>query len=317
MNIKNIDLNLLVYLNALLDERSVSRAADKLSITQPAMSNALKRLRELFDDPLLVRTSHGMTPTLKANDLQPQLRKLLAIAETVVHEAEAFDPHTSDDVFRIMASDYLEATLIAPFIEQVSTTSKKLKFDILAPGDVSLQDIEQGKVDLAINRFSQLPQSFHQSTIWRENFCCLMHKDHPFAENKDIETYMNSDHIWCQQAGWGAGSRMDSKASAHKLGWVDEALWQLDLVRNIRVFTRHYMVAAQLSRQPHLIATIPRRMALLHVNQAELIIAAVPFQIVPIEIKMAWSPLLQHSGPHQWLRRSLLDMAKTVPDRIS
>ena len=315
MNIRSVDLNLLVYLNALLEERNVSRAADKLAITQPAMSNALKRLRDLFDDPLLVRTSGGMAPTEKARGLEPELAAMLAMVESMVQPEEAFDPATSDMTFRIMASDYMEATLILPFMEAVQQQAPGIDFDLLAPGDAGLQDIEKGSVDLAVNRFSRLPQSFHQATVWRDNFCCLLHRDHPYVERLDLEAYLQSGHIWVNKSGWGAEGKMSSKAGTHKLGWVDEALAQLDEVRNIRVFTRHYLVASQLARLPHLIATLPRRIAMVHVDHPDLCIARVPFQIVPIEIKMVWSPLLQHSAPHKWLRRSLLEMARTIPDR--
>ena len=115
MNIRKTDLNLLVYLNVLLEERSVSKAADKLAITQPAMSNALKRLRELFDDPILVRTADGMTPTDKAVKLKPDIVELLSLAEQITQPDRDFSISHSEATFRIMASDYMEATLITPF----------------------------------------------------------------------------------------------------------------------------------------------------------------------------------------------------------
>src|SRR5262245_16213581 len=111
MNIERIDLNLLVYLDVLLRERNVTRAASYLNITQPAMSNGLRRLRELFDDPLLVRTSEGMTPTERALELQPVVRGVLASVEREVQPRKPFDPAESTRLFRIMASDYAESTL--------------------------------------------------------------------------------------------------------------------------------------------------------------------------------------------------------------
>ena len=105
------------------------------------------------------------------------------------------------------------------------------------------------------------------------------------------------------------------KSGSQRLGWVDEALWQLDKTRTIRVFTRHYMMVELLLQQPQLIATIPRRLARVYQENNELVVCRVPFQIVPFEIKMIWSPLRHHSRAHQWLRRSLLEFSETITDR--
>ena len=112
MNLKSIDLNLLVYLDVLLRKRNVTRAAESLGISQPAMSNGLKRLRELFSDPLLVRTSNGMTPTERAEELQPLVREIVAAVEKAVQSEKEFDASNADRVFRISVSDYSESTLL-------------------------------------------------------------------------------------------------------------------------------------------------------------------------------------------------------------
>ncbi|SFC07870.1 LysR family transcriptional regulator [Pseudoalteromonas denitrificans] len=315
MNIRNIDLNLLVYLNVLIEERSVSKAANKVALTQPAMSNALSRLRTLFDDPLLVRTAQGMSPTEKAKKIKPEIVLFLSMAEQITQPDKAFSPQQSKVTFRIMTNDYIEATLIAPFIASILKTSPHINFDILTPGDIDLQDMEKGLIDLAINRFTFLPKSFHQAKIWRDNFCCLTHKNNSYAKKTDLDTYLNTDHIWINRSGWGAETAVTNKSGSQKLGWVDEALWQNDKTRNIRVFTRHYMMTQLLLAQSELIATIPRRQAMLYKNDPNLVTLKVPFQIVPVEIKMIWSPLLHHSKAHQWLRRALGDYAKTVQDR--
>jgi DNA-binding transcriptional LysR family regulator len=133
MNIRNVDLNLLVYLNVLIDEKSVSKAANKLALTQPAMSNALKRLRDLFDDPLLVRAAGSMTPTAKALALKPEIESLLKMAEEITQPSEQFNPATANVTFRIMANDYLESTLIAPFICKQLAKNPGIDFDVLSP----------------------------------------------------------------------------------------------------------------------------------------------------------------------------------------
>lgn len=311
MNVSRIDLNLLVFLDVLLRERNVTKAASQLGITQPAMSNGLKRLRDLFNDPLLIRTSEGMTPTERAEELQPIVRSILSDVEKAIQPTTIFDPLESDRTFRIMASDYIEATLLPAVIDGLRSAAPNICIDLLTPSDVSFQDIEKGKVDMAINRFSQLPQSFHQTTLWRDNFTCLLSRNNPAADNFTLEAYLNAPHVWVSKTNMGVGTGMHREDTS-RLGWVDEALADMGAKRNIRVFTRNYMVASLLATQEDLIATLPRRMANLYANDPRLITLTPPFPLVPIEIKMAWSPLLQHNPGHQWLRRMIGDIARTV-----
>ena len=216
MNIRNVDLNLLVYLNVLIDEKSVSKAANKLALTQPAMSNALKRLRDLFDDPLLVRAAGSMTPTAKALSLKPEIEALLKMAEEITQPSEQFDPATAHVTFRIMANDYLESTLIAPFICEQLAKKPGIDFDVLSPSDVNLQDMEKGTIDLAINRFNGLPRSFHQATVWRDNYCCLTHPNNAFLTDANLNQYLQSEHIWVNRAGWGPEPAVTNKSGKQK-----------------------------------------------------------------------------------------------------
>jgi len=308
MNISRIDLNLLVYLDVLLREKNVTRAAEQLGITQPAMSNGLRRLRDLFNDPLLIRTSEGMSPTERAAELQPLVREVLSKIEMVVQPGD-FEANESDRVFRIMASDYAESTLFPRLLEKIRAQAPHISLDILTPSDVTFLDVEKGKIDMAINRFDQLPKSFHQVTLWRDNFSCLMSADNPALDNFNLDAYLASHHIWVSKTGMGVGTGM-SPRDVQKLGWVDEALADIGCQRHIRIFTRHYQVAALLAQQPDLIATLPMRAALLHTDDKRLAIRKPPFPIVPIELKMAWSPLLQHNPGHIWLRRLISEVAQ-------
>lgn len=311
MNISRVDLNLLVYLDVLLREKNVTKAADQLGITQPAMSNSLRRLRDLFNDPLLVRTSQGMTPTDRAQQLQPKLRQILAGVEEILQPTAELNLAESDRVFRIMASDYAESTLIPPLLREIRDIAPHIRLDILTPSDVTFQDVEKGKVDMAINRFDYLPQSFHQINIWRDNFTCLMSQDNPILQDFTLDTYLAAQHIWVSKTGMGVGVGM-TPGDTQRLGWVDEALAEIDRKRHIRVFTRHYQVAALLAEQPDLIATLPKQAAYLHMANPNLTVRPPPFPIVPIELKMAWSPLLHHNASHTWMRRLMVEVAQKV-----
>jgi|TARA_B110000977_G_C11070297_1_gene489333 DNA-binding transcriptional LysR family regulator len=308
MNISRVDLNLLVYLDVLLTETSVSKAAAKLGITQPAMSNGLKRLRDLFGDPLLVRTGGGMQPTERALSLRPALREAILLLEKTVQPQNEFDAANSDRVFRIMASDYGEATLLPSLLDKMANRAPNICLDVLTPSDVGIEDLEQGKVDMAINRFDQMPNSFHQTTIWHDNFSCVLHKDNPLVDDFTLDNYLSERHIWVSKTGMGRGVGINPGQSM-RLGRLDEALSDLDLHRNIAVFTRHYQVAILLARQPHLVATVPTRLAKTLEGDSSLVIKKLPFSIAPFELKMIWSPLLHHNPEHIWLRRLVQECA--------
>lgn len=309
MNISKIDLNLLVYLDVLLREGSVTKAANRLSITQPAMSNGLRRLRDLFNDPIMVRTSDGMTPTERALQLQPVIRDVLSKLEATIQPETDFDPITSERTFRIMASDYAETTVLMSVLEILRQEAPNVSLDVITPSDVTYHDVEQGKVDMAVNRFEELPLSFHQKVVWYDGFSCVVHRNHPLAHTPDPDTYLQSKHVWVSKTGFGVGVGIDPK-EIQKLGWVDAELNKQGCVRDICVFTRHYHVALQLAKQQQLVATLPTRVANTYADDPETVVLSPPFDIPPIALKMAWSPLLHHDAGHIWLRRLIAEVAK-------
>jgi len=307
MNISGIDLNLLIYFDVLLREKNVTRAASMLNITQPAMSNGLRRLRTLLDDPVLVRTSDGMTPTEKSRKLAPVIRKLLLELEEALQEEKEFD-QSSQRVFRIMASDYAESTLIPRLLSKLSKVAPNMTLDIMTPSDVTFHDVEEGKIDMAINRFDELPQSFYQKTLWHDSFTCMLNADNPIVNKFNLNHYLASKHVWVSKTGFGVGVGMNPH-DVQKLGWVDEALNRLGKKRDIKVFTRNYNVAMQLALQDELIATLPTQVALIHQNNSNYTLLEPPFPIPNIELKMIWSPLLHHDASHIWFRQLVLEAA--------
>lgn len=311
MNINRIDLNLLVYLDALLRERNVTQAAHHLNLSQPAMSNGLRRLRELFDDPLLVRTSDGMTPTERALELEPVVREVLTIIDRAVQPRSAFEPKEAQRVFRIMASDYAESTLLPTVLGQLRTLAPGLTLDIMTPSDVSFADVERGKVDMVINRFDSMPQSFHQIHLWDDSFSCLLSPENPVLEDFTLDNYLKANHVWVSKTGMGVGVGVDPD-DVQRLGWVDAALNKLGKKRQIRVFTRHYQAAMTMAEQNDLIVTLPTRAAQLKANNPKVVLREPPLDIPPLELKMAWSPLLQHNPANRWLRKLIVDSARIL-----
>lgn len=311
MNINRIDLNLLVYLDALLRERNVTQAAHHLNLSQPAMSNGLRRLRVLFDDPLLVRTSDGMTPTERALELEPVVREVLTIIDRAVQPRSAFEPKKAQRVFRIMASDYAESTLLPTVLGQLRTLAPGLTLDIMTPSDVSFADVERGKVDMVINRFDSMPQSFHQIHLWDDSFSCLLSPENPVLDDFTLDNYLKASHVWVSKTGMGVGVGVDPD-DVQRLGWVDAALNKLGKKRQIRVFTRHYQAAMTMAEQNDLIVTLPTRAAQLKANNPKVVLREPPLDIPPLELKMAWSPLLQHNPANRWLRKLIVDSARIL-----
>ncbi|MGB1439111.1 MAG: LysR substrate-binding domain-containing protein [Luminiphilus sp.] len=312
-DLNRIDLNLLVYLDVLLRERNVTQAANQLGLSQPAMSNGLRRLRDLFQDPLLVRTSDGMSPTARGKELEPLIREVLAGVERAIQPTSDFDPGVANHVIRVMASDYAESTLFPRVLQRLREHASGLTLDVMTPSDVSFLDVERGKIDLVINRFDQMPQSFHQVTLWTDPFICLMSRDNPILKKFDLPAYLAADHIWVSKTGMGVGVGVNPD-DVQRLGWVDSALAQLGEQRRIRVFTRHYQAAMTLAEENDLIVTLPARATRLQRDNPRVVVREVPFEVPPLELKMAWSPLLQHNPAHRWARQMITGVARELAD---
>ena len=314
MNVSRIDLNLLVYMDVLLRECNVTRAAEELGISQPAMSNSLKRLRDLFQDPILVRTSNGMVATARALELQPLVRNVLVAAEEVIMPKAAFNPLESERIFRIMASDYTECTLLPALLKHIRKNAPGVCIDVLTPSDVNFHDVENGKVDLVINRFDTLPQSFHQIHLWEDGFSCVLSSKNPVRDNWSLETYLKSNHVWVSKTGMGVGVGM-TPDDVQRLGWVDEALSKIGETRTIGVFTRHYQAALRLAEQKDLIVTLPSLAARAISNNDSVVILKPPFEIPKMRLKMVWSPLLQHDVGHKWMRQLIKATSEEIIGR--
>jgi len=186
-----------------------------------------------------------------------------------------------------------------------------IRLDIMTPSDVSFHDVERGKVDLIINRFDTLPQSFHQLPLWRDQFCCLVASDNPVLKNWCLDGYLASRHVWVSKTGMGVGVGM-TPDDVQRLGFVDEALHAIDAKRNISVFTRHYQAAILLAQRKDLIVTIPSMAALNLANNHAIRVLRPPFEIPEMELKMVWSPLLQHDPGHKWIRGLIREVCEGI-----
>jgi DNA-binding transcriptional LysR family regulator len=255
-----------------------------------------------------------MTPTERALELEPVVREVLSKIDQAVQPRSAFDPENAQRVFRIMASDYAESTLFPAVLGKLRTLAPGLTLDIMTPSDVSFLDVERGKVDMVINRFDSMPQSFHQIHLWNDSFTCVLSPENPVLEDFTLGSYLKANHVWVSKTGMGVGVGVDP-SDVQRLGWVDVALDKLGKKRQIRVFTRHYQAAMTLAEQNDLIVTLPTRAAQLQRDNPRVVLREPPLEIPPLELKMAWSPLLQHNPANKWLRKLIADTARELDGR--
>ncbi len=290
MNIEDIDLNLMIFLDALLGEKSVTRAAEKVGITQPAMSNALKRLRELLGDPLLVRTRRGMEPTQRALALQRPVQGALRQLREALTPQPVFDPAATRRLFTFAVTDYVASVLLPALSEAVSRVAPHATLNVLGPDADSLKAVERGEVDFVIDRFDTLPEALRSRLLWSDHFVCVVRRDHPaLSPVLTLDAYLELRHILITRTGVG-------------LGQSDSVLANQGLYRHIGVFTRHYHLPAQLAAKSDLCATLPARIA--HAQAAALPIAIVepPFDLSAIEVRMLWGPVAHYDPAHRWMR---------------
>ncbi len=297
MNLQNIDLKLLVFLDALLDEKSVSRAAAKVCISQPAMSNALNKLRSLLDDPLLVRSAKGMTPTHKAMLIHAPLKSALNQLGQTFSQLETFDPANATRTFTISLTDYASSVLLPELISLVKAQAPNCCFRIL-DDTIGLDQLQQTGVDIAINSFGPLPDSFYEKKLWQEQYSVISRHHHPaIGKSLSLENYLALEHILFIKSGVGPGT-------------VDVALANTEHRRKIAVQTKHFHLAPKLVQGSDMIATIPSKLALHFKKHYQIDVYEPPLPLPDFYYSMVWSSVAQHDPAVKWLRQKILEVTQ-------
>ena len=305
MNIRDIDLNLLVFLDALLRERSVTKAALAMDISQPAMSNALRRLRKLLGDPVLVRTASGMQPTDRALKLQRPVRNALAQLETAIAPNRAFEPATAERLFTVLITDYAASVLMPHVVSVLEREAPNIALNILSAGSDAIDQIERGEADFLVNRFGKLPANFPQHKLWSDRMACLIRKDHPALVEADgeltLDAFLAQKHILITQTGVG-------------LSRIDEVLADSGKSRQISVLTRHYQLPRELVAKTDMIAALPARIARYQARHLGLAVLDPPLALADFQIGIAWGALDHHDPAHRWLRERIVRIARETID---
>jgi len=287
--LERFDLNLLIALDVLLTERSVTRAALRLNVTQPAMSAALRRLRESFDDELFVANGRQMVPTPHALELAPHVASLIAAARALVSGPVPFDPASSQRTFRIVASDYIGAIVLRPLLAELATSAPNIHFVILTPHSNAGADLERGEVDCIISPEQFLSRGHPQELLLEERHVLLGWKENPlFAGPISKEDYSSAAHVGVELS--------------NSLSFVEEHVRALGDRRRIEVITSSFTAVPWLLPGSGRIALVLERPARLFLDILPLAMAPPPFDIPPMREMIQYNPTRADDEGLFWLR---------------
>lgn len=297
-DIRKIDLNLLVVLDALLDERNVTRAAARLGYTQSTISGMLRRLRGLFGDPLFVRTQRGVLPTPRAQALAAPLKQVLADSRRLVAR-EAFDQARAEMTFAISSNDYMQHALLVPFVKVLRREASRIRLAIAPAIIEGLGDaLARGQIDLAVTipefAMSDLPSRL----LYRERYVVAVRPQHPLARRgaMTVESFCSYDHILVSPT----GGSFD--------GPTDLALARLQRRRIVRYSVPSFLLMLELLLTDDLVALVPSR--LLRGNNRRLSVLKPPLDVPGFDVIAVWHPRVDKDVAHRWLRSRLAETAK-------
>ncbi|KAA8697630.1 Transcriptional regulator, LysR family [Pseudomonas caricapapayae] len=298
-DIRALDLNLLKALDALLDERSVTRAANRLSLTQPAVSGMLNRLRESFDDPLFVRAQRGIVPTLRAEQLAMPVKQLLANIEGML-QPQNFDPLTASMTIRIASTDYALRAAAVPFLSALRVQAPNIRVSVQPVDHQKLQNqLDLGEIDLALVTPEAVTPGLHAIALFDESYVCVMRSEHPDAMNSELslDRFCALDHVLVSPAGGGFH------------GVTDEALEKLGRSRRVTVSVISFLVLPEILMCSDLIAVVPRRLA---VHQVGLRSLEPPVEIPGFRKTLVWHERTHSDAGHRWVRSLMVETIRAL-----
>lgn len=297
MDLRQIDLNLLVIFNQLLLDRRVSTSAEKLGLTQPAVSNALKRLRTLLKDDLFVRTSRGMEPTPYAMHLAEPVGYALGSLQNAFNQRDTFDPATSTRTFTLAMTDIGEIYFMPPLLEALASRAPHIKISTLRNTAGNLrEDMEAGSVDLALGLLPHLQTGFFQRRLFLQHYVCLFRQGHPTARNPiSLESYCSSAHVGVIAANTGHGE-------------VDALMERRGIQRQIRLVVPHFVAVGHILQSTDLIATVPERFAFRCEEPFGLVTSPLPVKLPEIAINLFWQAKYNREPANMWLRQLIVEL---------
>lgn len=296
MDIKQSDIGLLIALDVLLEQESVTAAAEVLGISQPAMSAQLARLRILFNDQLLAASGRKLVPTSRALELKAPLRALLADLDLLVRQTAQFDPATTDRTFRVIGTDYIHAVLAPDLFAHVSDTAPKARVALLPfdPATVWAQ-LENDAADIALITGMTLPEARRRPGL-TETFKVIQRKDHPRGTDPfTLDTFCDAEHALVSPEGGGF------------VGRTDKLLADMGRKRRVVCSLPNFLLAPSMIASTDLIALIPERLARLNKDLVDQFDP--PFPSPTFAVDLLWHPRRQNDPAHIWLRSLISKIA--------
>src|SRR5438132_10636192 len=292
MNVADLDLNLLRVFDAVLQQRSVTAAAARLGLTQPAVSNALARLRALFGDALFVRTPAGMEATPLARELAEPVRQALALLDSALAHGPGFDPASATRAFRFYMSDLGLIEFLPPLLDRVQKTAPGVRLEAVG---LEVEDIAgalaAGALDLAVGFLPSLGPPVRRRALFRDPYLCLMRADHPIR-SLTKKKFLAASHALVTYRG------------GHRV--IEEALERAGLARRIALRVPHFTVVPMVLERTDLILTLPARVARVFERRGKLKALPPPMPIAPAEVALHWHERFEADPGNRWLREQIV-----------
>lgn len=291
MNLKDIDLNLLVVFDQLLAERSVSKVAVNLGLSQPAASNALARLRKLTGDTLFLRTTRGMEPTPFAQQLAQPIAQALGLIHGAVNHRTSFEPSTARRAFTVGMTDIGEIYFLPKLMEALARDAPGITMSSVRSTSVRLRDeMEAGRIDLAIGLLPQLQAGFFQRRLFRQRYVCMLRKGHRLDKRRlTLSEFSSAQHVVVVSEGTGHGK-------------VDELLERSGVAREVVLTLPHFVAVGHILQHSDMVATVPERLAQALVGPFGLSYVKHPAALPEIAINMFWHAKYHKDPANEWLR---------------
>ena len=292
MKIKDTDLNLFIAFDVIYTEKNLTKSGQVLGITQPAVSNALARLRDLFNDELFIRTSRGMIPTPVANQLIGDIRNALSLIQNTISVSEKFDPSTAEMTFKISIGDTSEYRLLPLLIKQLAEIAPKVKVETyLTARKDAPRELASGAIDFSIDPPLQSDQHLKHEKIYQEDYVMIVREDHPILKKQTItiEDYLDLSHIHISNRKTG-------------MGHVDMTLYKLGLTRDIYLRAQHFLVAPYIVEQSDMAITTTKGFAV----DRNLAWRELPFDIDPLVLHLYWHENNDNESSSKWMRDLML-----------
>nr|WP_315492695.1 LysR family transcriptional regulator [uncultured Pseudomonas sp.] len=294
-DLRRVDLNLLVILDALLSEQHVTRAAERLHLSQPAVSHALGRLRDLLGDPLLVRQGGGLVATARALELAAPLADALVQVQSLL-APNRFDPASARRTFRLAMSDYGAALLLPGLVRALREQAPGIDLAITHASREGMQEgVLSGEIDLAAGVFPDLPAELRSTPLFEEHYACLVDRDSlPAGGGLDLPTYLARPHVLLEMRGSGTPE-------------IERALTAIRERRHVAISLPHWGIAPQLIQGTDLILTVSSQ-GLLNIDSRRLLVVPPPFHIPSFGFVLAWHKRRAGDGALQWLITQVQDV---------